>query len=143
MRVSQRGVVLENHEITAINTKMGEMGIYKEKINEIMKDAARLTYTAPDGTVYKGFKNIVQAQRRGFITSEILDIGKFERIFSRLRTAYDECKRLAENNLEDPILSGIRQREYDKLNADMNLQKGDLNQLYEDSGLTETLNIAK
>ena len=143
MRVSQRGVVLENHEITAINTKMGEMGIYKEKVNEIMKDANRLSYTAPDCTVYKGFKNIIQAQRRGFITSEILDIGKFERIFARLRTAYDECKRLAENNLDDPILSGIRQREYDKLNADMNLQKGDLDQLYEDAGLTETLNMAK
>ena len=143
MRVSQRGVVLENHEITAINTKMGEMGIYKAKVNEIMKDANRLSYTAPDGTVYKGFKNIIQAQRRGFITSEILDIGKFERIFSRLRTAYDESKRLAENNLDEPILSGIRQREYDKLNADMNLQKGDLDQLYEDAGLTKTLNIAK
>ena len=143
MRVSQRGVVLQNHEITAINTKMGEMGIYKERINEIMKDANRLTYTAPDGTVYKGFKNIIQAQRRGFISSEILDSGKYERIFQRLRAAYDDAKRIAENNLPEPILSGLREREYDKINADYNQQAGDLNQLYEDSGITDTLNIPK
>jgi hypothetical protein len=143
MRVSQRGVVLENHEITAINSKMGEMGLYKEDINEIMKDAARLTYTGPDGTVYRGFKNIIQAQRRGMISSEILDSGKYQQIFTRLKRSYENCKRLAENNLPEPILSGIRNREYEKLNSEYNQEAGDLDQLYEDSGLTKTLNIAK
>ena len=143
MRVSQRGAVLENHEIAAINTKMGEMGYYKEQIHDIMIDANRLTYTAPDGTVYKGFKNIIQAQRRGLISSEILDSGKYANIFNRLNIAYAQAKRLAENNLDPIMLAGIREREYQLKNAKFNQQAGDLNQLYEDSGLQKTLNIAK
>jgi hypothetical protein len=143
MRMSQRGVILENHEITAINSKMGEQGAYKREINKIMKDAAKLTYTGPDGTVYKGFKNIIQAQRRGLISSEILDHTKYANIFNRLSKAYDKSKRLAENSLDEPIRSGIRAREYAKINADYNTKTTNLDQLYEDSGLTKTLNIAK
>ena len=143
MRISQRGVVLENHEITAINTKMGDMGIYKKKINEIMKDANKLTYKGPDGTIYKGFTNIIQAQRRGLISSEILDSGKYRNIFNRLRKAYDQSKRLAENNLDDPIRSGIRQREYQKIQLDRSQKTGDIDQVLEDAGLNKTLNIAK
>ncbi len=143
MRMSQRGVVLENHEIAAINSKMGEQGIYKKKINEIMKDANKLTYKAPDGTVYKGFQNIIQAQRRGWISSEILDSAKYANIFARLTLAYAESKRFAEDNLDEPMRSGIREREYEKINADYNQKSGNLNQLYQDSGLQETLNMAK
>ena len=39
--------------------------------------------------------------------------------------------------------SGIREREYEKINADYNQKSGNLNQLYQDSGLQETLNMAK
>ena len=143
MRMSQRGAVLENHEITAINTKIGEHGYYKEKINDIMKDAAKLTYTAPDGTVYKGFKNIILAQRRGFIPSTILDKAKYANIYSRLTLAYEHAKKLAENDLDEPMRSGIREREYAIDEALHNQQTGNLDQLYEDSGLQKTLNIAK
>ena len=143
MNMSQRGAILEDHEITAINSKMGEMGIYKKKINEIMKDANRLTYKATDGTVYKGFKNIIHAQRRGGIPSDILDSGKYAQIFSRLRSAYADSKRLAEDNLEEPLRSIIRRREYDKQNADYNQKAGKIDQVLQDSGLQKTLNIAK
>ncbi len=143
MRMSQRGVILENHEITAINSKMGEQGAYKREINKIMKDAAKLTYTGPDGTVYKGFKDIIQAQRRGLISSEILDHTKYANIFNRLSKAYDKSKRLAENSLDDPIRAGIRAREYAKINADYNTKTTNLDQLYDDAGLNKTLNIAK
>ncbi len=143
MRMSQRGVILENHEITAINSKMGEQGAYKREINKIMKDAAKLTYTGPDGTVYKGFKDIIQAQRRGLISSEILDHTKYGNIFNRLSKAYDKSKRLAENSLDEPIRSGIRAREYAKINADYNTKTTNLDQLYDDAGLNKTLNIAK
>ena len=143
MNMSQKGAVLENHEITAINTKMGEQGIYKKKIAEIMRDANNLKYTAPDGTVYKGFQNIIQAQRRGWISSEILDSAKYANIFARLTLAYAESKRFAEDNLDEPMRSGIREREYEKINADYNQKSGNLNQLYQDSGLQETLNMAK
>ena len=143
MNLSQRGVQLESHEIAAINSKMGEMGIYQKKVREIMKDAEKLTYTAPNGTVYKGFVNIIRAQRRGFITSEILDTTKFANIFSRLTLAYAQTKRLAEDNLHEPMRSGIRQREYEKLNSDLNQKKGDVDQILEDEGIQETLNMPK
>ena len=143
MNLSQRGVQLESHEIAAINSKIGEMGIYQKKVREIMKDAEKLTYTAPNGTVYKGFVNIIRAQRRGFITSEILDTTKFANIFSRLTLAYAQTKRLAEDNLHEPMRSGIRQREYEKLNSDLNQKRGDVDQILEDEGIQETLNMPK
>jgi len=143
MRVSQRGVVLENHEIAAINTVMGKQGLYKKKINEIMKEANRLTYTGPDGTTYKGFKEIIQAQRRGSVSSEILDSGKYAKIFDKLKKAYAQSKRIAEDNLPDEIRTSIRQREYEKQNQIYNQEAGNLDQLYEDAGISETLNIAK
>ena len=94
-----------------------------------MKDANKLTYTAPDGTVYKGFVNIVQAARRGFISSEILDTTKYANIFSRLTLAYSRAKRLAEDDLPEPIRSGIRQREYDKITNENNVKTGNIDQL--------------
>jgi len=138
MRMSQRGVILENHEITAINTKMGEQGVYKQKIREIMKDAAKLEYQG-----YKGFTNIIRAQRRGLISSEILDTAKFANIYHRLTQAYSQSKRLAENSLDEPMRSGIREREYIKKSSDYNQKLGNLDQVYDDAGLQETLNIYK
>ena len=138
MRMSQKGVVLENHEITAINTKMGEQGYYKQQINQIMKDAARLEYKG-----IKGFQNILLAQRRGQIPSEVLDTAKFANIFSRLTLAYAQAKKLAEDSLDEPMRSGIREREYAKINADYNQKAGDIDTVLEDAGLQQTLNMAK
>jgi hypothetical protein len=129
MRLSQRGVLLEAHEIKAINSKMGEMGIYQEKIRDVMKYANKLTYTAPDGTEYKGFVNIIQAARRGFITSEVLDTAKFANVYSRLKQAYAQTKKLAEDNLPDPIRSGIREREYEKQNLEYQQKAGNLDEV--------------
>jgi len=143
MRLSQRGALLENQEITAINSMMGKQGYLKQEINSIMKDANKLTYTGPDGTTYKGFTNIIQAQRRGMIGSDILDIGKYANVYTQLKQAYASAKRLAEDNLEEPMRSGIREREYQEYENKINQQKGDLNQLYEDAGISETINIAK
>ena len=143
MRLSQRGAVLLNHEITAINTIMGEQGYYKQSIREIMSKASRLEYKAPDGTVYVGFKNIIRAQRRGLIPSDILDTGKFANIFNDLRSAYSDAKRIAEKSLPDDILAGIRDREFEKKMNTKNQKYGNINQVLEDSNLQKTLNIAK
>ena len=129
MNMSQRGVVLEPHEIKAINSKIGEQGIYQQKINEIMSDANKLRYTAPDGTVYKGFVNIIKAQRRGLISSEVLDTAKYANIYSRLKVAYSRSKRFAENSLAEPMRSGIREREYEKSIADYNQKAGNIDEL--------------
>ncbi len=143
MRVSQNGAILENHEITAINSEMGNQGLYKELIHDIMIDANRLTYTAPDGNTYRGFKNIIQAQRRGLISSEILDSGKYADIFNRLNAAYAQSKAQAENNLDPIILAGIREREYQLKTSNFNQRANDIDQVLQDSGLQKTLNIAK
>jgi len=143
MRMSQRGAILHNHEITAINTVIGEQGYYKQSIREIMGRANRLEYKAPDGTVYVGFKNIIQAQRRGLIPSDILDTGKFANIFNDLRSAYAEAKRLAEDSLPEEILAGIQDREFNNKMSNEDQKYGDINQVLEDSGLQKTLNIAK
>ncbi len=129
MNLSQGGVVLQNHEITAINSIMGEQGIYQEKIREIMRDANRLTYTGPDGVTYTGFVNIIKAQRRGLVPSEMLDTDKFANIYSRLRRAYADAKRSAENSLPDQIKAGINQREYEKLLSDRNQKAGNVDEL--------------
>ena len=143
MRTSQHGAMLENHEITAINTEIGRMGWYKKEIRRIMKKANNLTYIGSDGITYKGFENIIRAQRRGNISSEILDTGKFANIYSELTMAFVQAKKAAENNLPEPMKSGIRQREYDYQNANLNQQKGDLETLLKDAGLEGTLNMAK
>ena len=143
MRLSNGGAILENHEIAAINSKMGEQGIYKEEINRIMKRAESLTYTAPDGTKYKGFTNIIQGQRRGLISSEILDTGKYANIFSELRTAYAQAKRLAEKHIDPILRTAIEDREYELKTNRRNQQYGDIDQIVQDAGLTETLNMAK
>ena len=143
MRTSQKGAILENHEIEAINTKMGEQGLYKQQINQIMKRANKLTYTSPDGTTYKGFIEIIRAQRRGMIPSDILDAAKFAKVYTDLTRAYVKSKRVAENNLDPVILAGIREREYTLLNSNRNQKSGDIDTLLEDAGLQETLNMPK
>ena len=143
MRLSQRGALLENQEITAINTEIGKEGWYKKEINSIMKDAERLTYTGPDGTVYKGFTNIIQAQRRGLIGSDVLDISKFANIYSRLTQAYTKAKSSAEDNLPEVMRAGIREREYERHTHIENQKKGDIDSVLDAAGLTDTLNMAK
>ena len=143
MRLSQRGALLENHEITAINTKMGEQGVLKQEINRIMKLAEKLTYTSPDGTTYKGFQSIIQAQRRGMIPSDVLDSTKFATIFLQLKQAYAKAKRLAEDSLQEPMRSGLREREYNLYENNLNQKKGDIDSVLDAAGLTETLNMAK
>ena len=128
MNMSQRGVVLENHEIAAINSKIGEMGIYQEKIREIMRDANRLEYNG-----IKGFVNIIRAQRQGLVSSEVLDTAKYANIYSRLQQAYAQAKRVAEDNLPDEMRAGIREREYEKINSDYNQKAGNIDQLTEDA----------
>ena len=128
MNMSQRGVVLENHEIAAINSKIGEMGIYQDKIREIMRDANRLEYNG-----IKGFTNIIRAQRQGLVSSEVLDTAKYANIYSRLQQAYAQAKRVAEDNLPDEMRAGIREREYEKINSDYNQKAGNIDQVTQDA----------
>ena len=143
MNLSSDGAPLEYHEIEAINTQMGKDGFYKQEINTIMKDANKLTYTAPDGTVYKGFVNIIRAQRRGWITSEILETDKFANIYTRIQNAYSRAKSFAEAQLPPEMKAIIDERVYEMNRSKTNHGYGDLNAVLEDAGLQETLNMAK
>jgi len=128
MNMSQRGVVLQNHEITAINSKIGEMGIYQGMIHRIMRDANKLEYNG-----IKGFTNIIRAQRQGLVSSEVLDTAKYANIYSRLQQAYAQSKRVAEDNLPDEMRAGIREREYEKINSDYNQKAGNIDELTDDA----------
>ncbi len=129
MKLSKRGVPLEAHEIKAINSLIGEQGIYRRELAVIMKDANKLTYTAPDGTVYKGFVNILRAARRGGISSEILDTTKYATIYARIGRAYSQAKSYAEDSLHEPMRSSIREREYEKNNNEYNMKLGNIDAL--------------
>ena len=58
---------------------------------------------------------------------------KFANIYSRLRQAYAQSKRVAEDNLPDEIRAGIRERDYANLNAEYNQKTGDIDQLKQDA----------
>ena len=139
MNTSTRGAQLTNSEISAINTIMGQQGYYKEAINEIMKEAEKLTYTDANGNTYKGFVNIIRAQRRGLVSSEILDTAKYAKVYSRLKQAYASAKRYAENSLPEVIQAEIREREYKLLENKYNQETNNLDQLYKDNGISNLL----
>jgi len=104
------------------------MGIYQQKIHEIMRDANRLEYNG-----IKGFTNIIRAQRQGLVSSEVLDTAKYANIYSRLQQAYAQSKRVAEDNLPDEMRAGIREREYAKINSDYNQKAGNIDELTDDA----------
>ena len=144
MKISNGGAVLHPHEITAINTRMGEMGNFNKDIRNIMRRANNLKHEFPDGHTAVGFDNIVKYARRQGIASSVLDHTKYKGIFKQINKAYTKAKRAAEKSLPMEISIGIRQREieastHDRLNA-----KGDIDTLnrlsYPD--LKETINLA-
>ena len=77
------------------------------------------------------------------VPSDVLDTAKFENIYSRLTLAHSQAKTLAEDNLPEPMRSGIREREYELDLANTYQQSGNINAVLEDAGLQETLNMAK
>ena len=151
MNLSNRGALLEKSEIEAINSIMGKQGHYKRELLKVKQRADNLTYTAPDGTVYKGFRDIVRAARRGNISSEVLDTTKYARIFNDITNAYNKSKRLAEyslrngNETEKLMWANIQAREFRLLNKKLNTKKGDLETLYQDeeTPIEETLKMFK
>ena len=138
--MSQKGVVLENHEIAAINSKMGEIGDYKDSLRRIMNRTNNMKYTSPDGVTYTGFVNIIKAQRQGLISSEILDHSKYGNVFNEIKLAYSQAKSYAEhqlqfgNDAEQEIWASIQERAYQEDRNDYNMKSENLN---------EVLNIAK
>ncbi len=129
MNVSTGGALLENKEIELINSKMGEQGIYKAEINKIMKRANKLTYTMPNGKVITGFTNIIQAVRRGWVSSEVLDTAEFAGIYADLKYAYSQAKRIAEDSIDAVTLARIRDREYDREDSIHRQRVGDVEEI--------------
>ena len=68
---------------------------------------------------------------------------KFANLYHRLTKAYSQIKRLSEDSLDEPMRSGIREREYIKKSSDYNQKLGNLDQVYDDSGLQGVLSIHK
>ena len=89
---SRGGVIYDKYQRADLYSKVGENGRFNEQLKIIMRDASRLTYKLPDGTVVKGFKNIIIAARRGQIPSEVLDHKDFGSIIPRIDNALREAK---------------------------------------------------
>ena len=139
MNMSNGGARLENHEITAIHTIMGRQGIYKQDLNRIKKRAEKLTYTLDNGTVIKGFRNVIRAARSGNIPSEALQHDQYGNVFNEIKHAYNKAKSLAEDGLGDydatakerEIYANIKDREY-KVKASKSFQRsGDIDKAVE------------
>ena len=141
MNTSQEGTQLTNTEIAAINSVIGKQGYYKRDIQKIMRKSEKLTYTDSNGTIHKGFVNIIRAQRRGLVPSEILDTAKYENIYNDITHAYLRAKRLAEDSLPVSIRSEIRTREQRDREKDFNQRTGRLDELYQDADIQNLLSV--
>jgi len=144
MKISNGGAVLHPHEITAINTRMGEMGNFNKDIRNIMRRANNMKHEFPDGHTAVGFDNIIKYARNQGIASSVLDHRKYKGIFKQVNKAYSKAKRAAEQSLPMEISIGIRQREIEATTHDRLNAKGDINTLnrlsYPD--LKETIDLA-
>ena len=98
---SRGGVIYDKYQRADLYSKVGENGRFNEQLKIIMRDASRLTYKLPDGTVVKGFKDIIIAARRGQIPSEVLDHKDFGSIIPRIDNALREAKLTAAAELRD------------------------------------------
>ncbi len=93
------GVDLTAKERNALNVEMGEMGIFKKEIERIANTAEA--------------RNSIQElkiMRRSGITSEELDISRYDQIHMMLKDAQKRAEELAFNNLEPDIRNAIEQR---------------------------------
>ena len=129
MNMSNGGVELENNEIAAINSKMGEQGNYKLEVSRIMKRASKITYKTTDGKTITGFTEILKHIRRGGISSEVLDTALFQDIYADLKFAYTKSKMVAEESIDSDMLNAIREREYEKNVNKYNQRAGDLDRM--------------
>ena len=98
-KTSKGGIEYDIHQRAELYSKVGEQGYFKSELKRIMRDANKLTYTTPDGTVIKGFKNIMLNIRRGNIPSEVVDYKEYAMIFKRIDRALRQSTKLAEASL--------------------------------------------
>ena len=125
LKMSQNGAALEPHEIAAIHSKMGEQGVFRNELRKIIRRANNVEF---DG--HKGFINIIKAQRRGLVSSDVLDSAKFLGIFDAINSAYSRAKKNAELSLPAEMRHEIRRREFEVRNREVATEQGDLNKLY-------------
>ena len=85
-------------------------------------------------TLYKSLDKKTRYDIRKSIQSNLALSSKIE---------YSYCEKYIFNNLPPLIKANIRQREYEKKNSDYKQRVGNIDQVLEDSGLQETLNMAK
>ena len=112
---SRGGIKYTSKQRGLLYSKVGEMGIFNEKLKTIMKDAKRLTYTDNEGNTYTGFVEIMKAIRRGNISEDIISYKKYSYIIPRINAALTEASDLAEYALRD-------HEEFANLSIDANLQ---------------------
>ena len=140
LKMSRNGAVLEPAEISAIHSIMGEQGLFKKELKRIIRRANNFEYEG-----HTGFINIIKAQRRGLVSSKVLDSAKFLGIFDEINSAYLHAKNFAERSLPDDLQNAIRLREYEVMNQNTATESGDLDTLYQQAypEVEEILNLPK
>ena len=98
---SKGGVLYDKYQRADLYSKIGEIGHFNTRLKTIIKEASRLTYKTPDGKTIKGFRNIIQAIRRGQIPESILDSKKFGYVIPKINDALLEAKHAARYALAD------------------------------------------
>ena len=92
---SKGGIEYTNHQRAELYSKVGEQGYFRDELKKIKKIAENMSYTDSLGNTYKGYKNIIQALRRGGITESELDASQYGQIMPLLNKAIIQSTRLA------------------------------------------------
>ena len=80
-------------------SKVGELGNFTRELKTIIKESDSLTYKLPDGTVVKGFRNIMRAVRNGKIPESILSYKQYAMVIPRITIALRYATRQAQYEL--------------------------------------------
>ena len=123
MNSSTGGVELTNTERSAIFSKMGEQGIFKRELQQIKKYAEKIQYNG-----ITGFTNILREQRKGGIGNDLFAIEDYKNVYSRIRKAFNDAKKIAEAGLSEEMLSEIRYREFVKRASKHYTKEGEIDQ---------------
>ena len=145
MQTSNGGATLQPHEITAIQTRMGESQSFRKDLRKVMVRANNMKHKFPNGHTAVGFDNIIKYARTQGISSSVLNHKKYKKVFDEIDTAYVKAKRQAVLTLPMEISIGLRQREMEVSRHNRLNEKGDIDTLNKLAypELKDTLNLVQ
>ena len=96
---SPGGVEYDIHQRAELYSKIGEHGIFRDGLKDIMHIANSLSYTDKLGNTYNGYTEIITALRRGNISQTEVDNSEFGTIIPSINQLLSQSIRLAQAEL--------------------------------------------